>query len=198
MVEHERLIISPVPDWNFCVPVELKERGFCLSYQYDFDEKSYGPYGFITNNALIFISALFPTLFYYDDTRNEIIKKDGLGKQGVYFYNDDAHKYSDILNELNVGVRINEMRKKNGLAPKILNEEPFFSRVMNGKEYDTDKILNLVNEKVDFFIFKSFSPVLGGAIVFFSNEIIQRILTLANKDNLPLIYVDSLEQLEDW
>jgi len=198
MVEHERLIISPVPDWNFCVPAELKERGFCLSYQYDFDEKLYGPYGFVTNKALSFLSALFPALFYYDDTKNEIIRKTNVGKQGVYFYNDDALKYSNVLNEFNVSVRINEMRKKSGLAPKIINKEPFFSRVMNGREYDADKILSIANEKIDFFVFKNFSPILGGAIIFFNNELLQRISTIANKDNLSLTYVDSLDNLKGW
>ncbi|AIQ99441.1 hypothetical protein LG71_05755 [Pluralibacter gergoviae] len=198
MVEHERLIISPIPDWNFHVPLELKVRGFCLSYQYDFDEKLYGPYGFKTNTALSFLTALFPDLFYYDETKNEIVKKNSIGTQGVYFFNDNAQKYSTTLTKFNTSIKINKIKQKKGLHLDLINEEPFFSRIKSGDSYDMDKIINLVNKNVDFFVFKNFSPILGGAIILFNNNILQSISTIAKEESLLLSRIDSLEELNDW
>ena len=198
MVKNERLIISPIPDWGICIPLELQVKGFCLSYQYDFNESFYGPYGFRTNAASQFLDSIFPVLFFYDAEKNEIVKKRGIGPEGVYFFEDDIQKYTVALTKFNANVKVNEIKKRKGMPLTKRIEEPFFSNIMTGATYNMNKISMLFEEGVGFFIFKKFSPILGDSVILFDYKYLLNIEVIAGKECLSLIKIDSLRELKDW
>lgn len=198
MVKNERLIISPIPDWGICIPLDLQVKGFCLSYQYDFNESFYGPYGFRTNAASQFLDSIFPVLFFYDAEKNEIVKKRGIGPEGVYFCDDDIQNYTVTLTRFNANIKVNEIKKRKGMPLTKEIEEPFFSNIMSGGGYNMNKISMLVENGVGFFIFKNFSPILGGSVILFDHKYLRSIEVIAGEEYLSLIKMDSLDKLKDW
>lgn len=75
MVDNERLIKIPVPDFNEIVDIKIKSKVFCLCYQFNIDENGCGPYVFDTDKSKVLLKDLFPDIYYFDGQVRGLVKK---------------------------------------------------------------------------------------------------------------------------
>ena len=198
----ERLIEFPVPEW-VDIFNEVKDCGLnpiCLCYQYDFDEKGFGPYGFITENAEKLLSTYFDGLSLFDSEKLEFKEKRGIGNSGLYFWgeNENNKAVMDSLLKYRLWKRKNEFLSKKGgvtssTAPSSILLNSFRKHAISAIAID-----QMVKGECDFFISHLFAPEAGQSIVMFGEKTISKFIKFAQSINIQTVKMNSYDNLKSW
>ena len=136
MINNEKLIVFPVPNWNRIISSELDSMAYCICYQYGIDSNGFGPYGFNTEKAEKIISTTFPNLMFLEkDNEGFISLKDTKIVQqfGIYLYGNSV-KLESLKIELKnyyIEKKKNEIKFKKSLVPISLPTEPLIMSLLN-------------------------------------------------------------------
>lgn len=197
MVKNERLIKFPVPDWNRVTSEKFDVVITCFSYQYDFDENFYGPYGFDTPVSQDIIHSIFKNVYYYDGITNKFSTASTFKKKGLYFFDGFKQLKFEVEN-YQLALKKNEYKNKKGLESDVWPVKPFLVDSIRNDQFEDSFLLKLMNDNVGFFIVNHYSSEAGQCILVFSSELCCSFSDAAKKYNIEINEIESINVLKSW
>ena len=180
MINNEKLIIFPVPNWNRIISSDLDSMAYCICYQYNIDSNGFGAYGFNTEKAEKIISNTFPNLMFLEkDSKDFVSLKDTkiIQQFGIYLYGNSA-KLESLKIELKnyyIEKKKNEIKFKKSLIPISLPIEPLIMSLVNKDQTQSYTIKKLVNSNIGLIFCHHYMPEAGLTLIMFEKKNIIRI-----------------------
>lgn len=197
MVTKERLIKIPVPPFNLVTTSILDFDSFCLSYQYDIDENGFGPYGFNTNKAESFLRLMFPEVYYFDEMRDILIKKEKINDYGLYFF--DKYEFVKSENEkYRLLIKKNEILSRKGIEIKNIESSPLLWDINKDDKIKSEVIYELNKLDCGFFIVNNYIPEAGKSLIFANEKSLIKIKKVAGILEIDFNDFDSINELKPW
>ncbi|WP_370578010.1 hypothetical protein ABX014_23535 [Snodgrassella alvi] len=175
MINNEKLIISPVPNWNRIISSDLDSMAYCICYQYNIDSNGFGAYGFNTEKAEKIISNTFPNLMFLEkDSKDFVSLKDTkiIQQFGIYLYGNSA-KLESLKIELKnyyIEKKKNEIKFKKSLIPIFLPIEPLIMSLVNKDQTQSYTIKKLVNSNIGLIFCHHYMPEAGLTLIMFEKK----------------------------
>ncbi|NUF78638.1 hypothetical protein GY065_06890 [Snodgrassella sp. ESL0323] len=177
MINNEKLIIFPVPNWNRIISSDLDSMAYCICYQYNIDSNGFGAYGFNTEKAEKIISNTFPNLMFLEkDSKDFVSLKDTkiIQQFGIYLYGNSA-KLESLKIELKnyyIEKKKNEIKFKKSLIPISLPIEPLIMSLVNKDQTQSYTIKKLVNSNIGLIFCHHYMPEAGLTLIMFEKKIL--------------------------
>lgn len=203
MINNEKLIVFPVPNWNRIISSELDSIAYCICYQYGIDSNGFGPYGFNTEKAEKIISNTFPNLMFLEkDNEGFISLKDTKIVQhfGIYLYGNSV-KLESLKIELKnyyIEKKKNEIKFKKSLVPKSLPTEPLIMSLLNKDQSQNDTIKKLVNSNIGLIFCHHYMPEAGLTLILFERKILLELKKNATYYKVNFIELSSIDEMKAW
>ena len=203
MINNEKLIVFPVPNWNRIISSELDSIAYCICYQYGIDSNGFGPYGFNTEKAEKIISNTFPNLMFLEkDNEGFISLKDTKIVQqfGIYLYGNSV-KLESLKIELKnyyIEKKKNEIKFKKSLVPKSLPTEPLIMSLLNKDQAQNDTIKKLVNSNIGLIFCHHYMPEAGLTLIMFERKILLELKKNATYSKVNFVELSSIDEMKAW
>ena len=203
MINNEKLIVFPVPNWNRIISSELDSIAYCICYQYGIDSNGFGPYGFNTEKAEKIISTTFPNLMFLEkDNEGFISLKDTKIVQqfGIYLYGNSV-KLESLKIELKnyyIEKKKNEIKFKKSLVPKSLPTEPLIMSLLNKDQAQNDTIKKLVNSNIGLIFCHHYMPEAGLTLIMFERKILLELKKNATYYKVNFVELSSIDEMKAW
>lgn len=203
MINNEKLIVFPVPNWNRIISSELDSMAYCMCYQYGIDSNGFGPYGFNTEKAEKIISNTFPNLMFLEkDNEGFISLKDTKIVQhfGIYLYGNSV-KLESLKIELKnyyIEKKKNEIKFKKSLVPKSLPTEPLIMSLLNKDQAQNDTIKKLVNSNIGLIFCHHYMPEAGLTLIMFERKILLELKKNATYYKVNFVELSSIDEIKAW
>lgn len=203
MINNEKLIVFPVPNWNRIISSELDSIAYCICYQYGIDSNGFGPYGFNTEKAEKIISNTFPNLMFLEKGNEGFISlKDTKIVQhfGIYLYGNSV-KLESLKIELKnyyIEKKKNEIKFKKSLVPKSLPTEPLIMSLLNKDQAQNDTIKKLVNSNIGLIFCHHYMPEAGLTLIMFERKILLELKKNATYYKVNFIELSSIDEMKAW
>ena len=203
MVNNEKLIVFPVPNWNRIISSELDSMAYCICYQYGIDSNGFGPYGFNTEKAEKIISTTFPNLMFLEkDNEGFISLKDTKTVQqfGIYLYGNSV-KLESLKIELKnyyIEKKKNEIKFKKSLVPISLPTEPLIMSLLNKDQAQNDTIKKLVNSNIGLIFCHHYMPEAGLTLIMFEKKILLELKKNATHNKVNFVELSSIDEMKAW
>ena len=203
MINNEKLIVFPVPNWNRIISSELDSMAYCICYQYGIDSNGFGPYGFNTEKAEKIISTTFPNLMFLEkDNEGFISLKDTKTVQqfGIYLYGNSV-KLESLKIELKnyyIEKKKNEIKFKKSLVPISLPTEPLIMSLLNKDQAQNDTIKKLVNSNIGLIFCHHYMPEAGLTLIMFERKILLELKKNATYYKVNFVELSSIDEMKAW
>ena len=203
MVNNEKLIVFPVPNWNRIISSELDSIAYCICYQYGIDSNGFGPYGFNTEKAEKIISNTFPNLMFLEkDSKDFVSLKDTKTVQqfGIYLYGNSV-KLESLKIELKnyyIEKKKNEIKFKKSLVPISLPTEPLIMSLLNKDQAQNDTIKKLVNSNIGLIFCHHYMPEAGLTLIMFERKILLELKKNATYYKVNFVELISIDEMKAW
>lgn len=203
MVNNEKLIVFPVPNWNRIISSKLDSMAYCICYQYGIDSNGLGPYGFNTEKAEKIISNTFLNLMFLEkDNEGFISLKDTKTVQqfGIYLYGNSV-KLESLKIELKnyyIEKKKNEIKFKKSLVPISLPTEPLIMSLLNKDQAQNDTIKKLVNSNIGLIFCHHYMPEAGLTLIMFERKILLELKKNATYYKVNFIELSSIDEMKAW
>lgn len=203
MVNNEKLIVFPVPNWNRIISSELDSMAYCICYQYGIDSNGFGPYGFNTEKAEKIISTTFPNLMFLEkDNEGFISLKDTKIVQqfGIYLYGNSV-KLESLKIELKnyyIEKKKNEIKFKKSMVPISLPTEPLIMSLLNKDQAQNDTIKKLVNSNIGLIFCHHYMPEAGLTLIMFERKILLELKKNATYYKVNFVELISIDEMKAW
>lgn len=203
MINNEKLIVFPVPNWNRIISSELDSIAYCICYQYGIDSNGYGPYGFNTEKAEKIISNTFPNLMFLEkDNEGFISLKDTKIVQqfGIYLYGNSV-KLESLKIELKnyyIEKKKNEIKFKKSMVPISLPTEPLIMSLLNKDQAQNDTIKKLVNSNIGLIFCHNYMPEAGLTLIMFERKILLELKKNATYYKVNFVELISIDEMKAW
>ena len=203
MINNEKLIVFPVPNWNRIISSELDSMAYCICYQYGIDSNGYGPYGFNTEKAEKIISNTFPNLMFLEkDNEGFISLKDTKIVQqfGIYLYGNSV-KLELLKIELKnyyIEKKKNEIKFKKSMVPISLPTEPLIMSLLNKDQAQNDTIKKLVNSNIGLIFCHNYMPEAGLTLIMFERKILLELKKNATYYKVNFVELISIDEMKAW
>ena len=203
MINNEKLIVFPVPNWNRIISSELDSMAYCICYQYGIDSNGYGPYGFNTEKAEKIISNTFPNLMFLEkDNEGFISLKDTKIVQqfGIYLYGNSV-KLELLKIELKnyyIEKKKNEIKFKKSMVPISLPTEPLIMSLLNKDQAQNDTIKKLVNSNIGLIFCHNYMPEAGLTLIMFERKILLELKKNATYYKVNFVELSSIDEMKAW
>ena len=203
MINNEKLIVFPVPNWNRIISSELDSMAYCICYQYGIDSNGFGPYGFNTEKAEKIISTTFPNLMFLEkDNEGFISLKDTKIVQqfGIYLYGNSV-KLESLKIELKnyyIEKKKNEIKFKKSMVPISLPTEPLIMSLLNKDQTQNDTIKKLVNSNIGLIFCHHYMPEAGLTLIMFEKKILLELKKNATHNKVNFVELSSIDEMKAW
>ena len=203
MINNEKLIVFPVPNWNRIISSELDSMAYCICYQYGIDSNGFGPYGFNTEKAEKIISTTFPNLMFLEkDNEGFISLKDTKIVQqfGIYLYGNSV-KLESLKIELKnyyIEKKKNEIKFKKSMVPISLPTEPLIMSLLNKDQAQNDTIKKLVNSNIGLIFCHHYMPEAGLTLIMFEKKILLELKKNATYYKVNFVELSSIDEMKAW
>lgn len=197
MVNNERIIKFPVPNWNKIISDKFDNIITCVCYQYHFDINFHGPYGFDSPTAQKIINDFIKGASFYDATDKRLCKANSINRKGLYIFPQDGTIDKEIENYA-ITSKKNELRKKRGLAVNDTPEKPILFNITDERKIPDSVISYLICEDIPFFIVNHYMPEAGNSILFFTEKLAECFLNHAKKRGIVVYTVETINSLKSW
>ncbi|OTP82482.1 hypothetical protein [Gilliamella apicola] len=203
MINNEKLIVFPVPNWNRIISSELDSMAYCICYQYGIDSNGFGPYGFNTEKAEKIISTTFPNLMFLEkDNEGFISLKDTKIVQqfGIYLYGNSV-KLESLKIELKnyyIEKKKNEIKFKKSMVPISLPTEPLIMSLLNKHQTQNDTIKKLVNSNIGLIFCHHYMPEAGLTLIMFERKILLELKKNATYYKVNFVELSSIDEIKAW
>lgn len=203
MINNEKLIVFPVPNWNRIISSELDSMAYCICYQYGIDSNGFGPYGFNTEKAEKIISTTFPNLMFLEkDNEGFISLKDTKIVQqfGIYLYGNSV-KLESLKIELKnyyIEKKKNEIKFKKSMVPISLPTEPLIMSLLNKDQAQNDTIKKLVNSNIGLIFCHHYMPEAGLTLIMFERKILLELKKNATYYKVNFVELSSIDEIKAW
>ena len=203
MVNNEKLIIFPVPNWNRIINSDLDSMAYCICYQYNIDSNGFGPYGFNTEKAEKIISNTFPNLMFLEkDSKDFVSLKDTkiIQQFGIYLYGNSA-KLESLKIELKnyyIEKKKNEIKFKKSLIPIFLPIEPLIMSLVNKDQTQSYTIKKLVNSNIGLIFCHHYMPEAGLTLIMFEKKILLELKKNATHNKVNFVELSSIDEMKAW
>lgn len=203
MVNNEKLIVFPVPNWNRIISSKLDSMAYCICYQYGIDSNGFGPYGFNTEKAEKIISTTFPNLMFLEkDNEGFISLKDTKTVQqfGIYLYGNSV-KLESLKIELKnyyIEKKKNEIKFKKSMVPISLPTEPLIMSLLNKDQAQNDTIKKLVNSNIGLIFCHHYMPEAGLTLIMFERKILLELKKNATYYKVNFVELSSIDEMKAW
>ena len=203
MVNNEKLIIFPVPNWNRIISSDLDSMAYCICYQYNIDLNGFGAYGFNTEKAEKIISNTFPNLMFLEkDSKDFVSLKDTkiIQQFGIYLYGNSA-KLESLKIELKnyyIEKKKNEIKFKKSLAPISLPTEPLIMSLVNKDQTQSYTIKKLVNSNIGLIFCHHYMPESGLTLIMFEKKILLELKKNATHNKVNFVELSSIDEMKAW
>ena len=203
MINNEKLIVFPVPNWNRIISSELDSMAYCICYQYGIDSNGFGPYGFNTEKAEKIISTTFPNLMFLEkDNEGFISLKDTKIVQqfGIYLYGNSV-KLESLKIELKnyyIEKKKNEIKFKKSMVPISLPTEPLIMSLLNKDQAQNDTIKKLVNSNIGLIFCHHYMPEAGLTLIMFEKKILLELKKNATHNKVNFVELSSIDEMKAW
>lgn len=203
MINNEKLIVFPVPNWNRIISSELDSMAYCICYQYGIDSNGFGPYGFNTEKAEKIISTTFPNLMFLEkDNEGFISLKDTKTVQqfGIYLYGNSV-KLESLKIELKnyyIEKKKNEIKFKKSMVPISLPTEPLIMSLLNKDQAQNDTIKKLVNSNIGLIFCHHYMPEAGLTLIMFERKILLELKKNATYYKVNFVELSSIDEMKAW
>ena len=203
MINNEKLIVFPVPNWNRIISSELDSMAYCICYQYGIDSNGFGPYGFNTEKAEKIISTTFPNLMFLEkDNEGFISLKDTKTVQqfGIYLYGNSV-KLESLKIELKnyyIEKKKNEIKFKKSMVPISLPTEPLIMSLLNKDQTQNDTIKKLVNSNIGLIFCHHYMPEAGLTLIMFERKILLELKKNATYYKVNFVELSSIDEIKAW
>lgn len=203
MINNEKLIVFPVPNWNRIISSELDSMAYCICYQYGIDSNGFGPYGFNTEKAEKIISTTFPNLMFLEkDNEGFISLKDTKIVQqfGIYLYGNSV-KLESLKIELKnyyIEKKKNEIKFKKSMVPISLPTEPLIMSLLNKDQAQNDTIKKLVNSNIGLIFCHHYMPEAGLTLIMFERKILLELKKNATYYKVNFVELSSIDEMKAW
>lgn len=203
MINNEKLIVFPVPNWNRIISSELDSMAYCICYQYGIDSNGFGPYGFNTEKAEKIISTTFPNLMFLEkDNEGFISLKDTkiVQQVGIYLYGNSV-KLESLKIELKnyyIEKKKNEIKFKKSMVPISLPTEPLIMSLLNKDQTQNDAIKKLVNSNIGLIFCHHYMPEAGLTLIMFERKILLELKKNATYYKVNFVELSSIDEIKAW
>ena len=203
MVNNEKLIIFPVPNWNRIISSDLDSMAYCICYQYNIDSNGFGAYGFNTEKAEKIISNTFPNLMFLEkDSKDLVSLKDTkiIQQFGIYLYGNSA-KLESLKIELKnyyIEKKKNEIKFKKSLIPIFLPIEPLIMSLVNKDQTQSYTIKKLVNSNIGLIFCHHYMPEAGLTLIMFERKILLELKKNATYYKVNFVELSSIDEMKAW
>lgn len=203
MINNEKLIVFPVPNWNRIISSELDSMAYCICYQYGIDSNGFGPYGFNTEKAEKIISTTFPNLMFLEkDNEGFISLKDTKIVQqfGIHLYGNSV-KLESLKIELKnyyIEKKKNEIKFKKSMVPISLPTEPLIMSLLNKDQTQNDTIKKLVNSNIGLIFCHHYMPEAGLTLIMFERKILLELKKNATYCKVNFVELSSIDEIKAW
>ena len=203
MINNEKLIIFPVPNWNRIISSDLDSMAYCICYQYNIDLNGFGAYGFNTEKAEKIISNTFPNLMFLEkDSKDFVSLKDTkiIQQFGIYLYGNSA-KLESLKIELKnyyIEKKKNEIKFKKSLIPIFLPIEPLIMSLVNKDQTQSYTIKKLVNSNIGLIFCHHYMPEAGLTLIMFERKILLELKKNATYYKVNFVELSSIDEMKAW
>ena len=203
MINNEKLIIFPVPNWNRIISSDLDSMAYCICYQYNIDLNGFGAYGFNTEKAEKIISNTFPNLMFLEkDSKDFVSLKDTkiIQQFGIYLYGNSA-KLESLKIELKnyyIEKKKNEIKFKKSLIPIFLPIEPLIMSLVNKDQTQSYTIKKLVNSNIGLIFCHHYMPEAGLTLIMFERKILLEFKKNATYYKVNFVELSSIDEMKAW
>ena len=203
MINNEKLIIFPVPNWNRIISSDLDSMAYCICYQYNIDSNGFGAYGFNTEKAEKIISNTFPNLMFLEkDSKDFVSLKDTkiIQQFGIYLYGNSA-KLESLKIELKnyyIEKKKNEIKFKKSLIPIFLPIEPLIMSLVNKDQTQSYTIKKLVNSNIGLIFCHHYMPEAGLTLIMFEKKILLELKKNATHNKVNFVELSSIDEMKAW
>ena len=203
MINNEKLIIFPVPNWNRIISSDLDSMAYCICYQYNIDSNGFGAYGFNTEKAEKIISNTFPNLMFLEkDSKDFVSLKDTkiIQQFGIYLYGNSA-KLESLKIELKnyyIEKKKNEIKFKKSLIPIFLPIEPLIMSLVNKDQTQSYTIKKLVNSNIGLIFCHHYMPEAGLTLIMFERKILLELKKNATYYKVNFVELSSIDEMKAW
>lgn len=203
MINNEKLIIFPVPNWNRIISSDLDSMAYCICYQYNIDSNGFGAYGFNTEKAEKIISNTFPNLMFLEkDSKDFVSLKDTkiIQQFGIYLYGNSA-KLESLKIELKnyyIEKKKNEIKFKKSLIPISLPIEPLIMSLVNKDQTQSYTIKKLVNSNIGLIFCHHYMPEAGLTLIMFEKKILLELKKNATHNKVNFVELSSIDEIKAW
>ena len=203
MINNEKLIIFPVPNWNRIISSDLDSMAYCICYQYNIDSNGFGAYGFNTEKAEKIISNTFPNLMFLEkDSKDFVSLKDTkiIQQFGIYLYGNSA-KLESLKIELKnyyIEKKKNEIKFKKSLIPISLPIEPLIMSLVNKDQTQSYTIKKLVNSNIGLIFCHHYMPEAGLTLIMFEKKILLELKKNATHNKVNFVELSSIDEMKAW
>ena len=203
MINNEKLIIFPVPNWNRIISSDLDSMAYCICYQYNIDLNGFGAYGFNTEKAEKIISNTFPNLMFLEkDSKDFVSLKDTkiIQQFGIYLYGNSA-KLESLKIELKnyyIEKKKNEIKFKKSLIPIFLPIEPLIMSLVNKDQTQSYTIKKLVNSNIGLIFCHHYMPEAGLTLIMFEKKILLELKKNATHNKVNFVELSSIDEMKAW
>ena len=203
MINNEKLIIFPVPNWNRIISSDLDSMAYCICYQYNIDSNGFGAYGFNTEKAEKIISNTFPNLMFLEkDSKDFVSLKDTkiIQQFGIYLYGNSA-KLESLKIELKnyyIEKKKNEIKFKKSLIPISLPIEPLIMSLVNKDQTQSYTIKKLVNSNIGLIFCHHYMPEAGLTLIMFERKILLELKKNATYYKVNFVELSSIDEMKAW
>ena len=203
MVNNEKLIIFPVPNWNRIISSDLDSIAYCICYQYNIDSNGFGTYGFSTKKAEKIIINTFPNLMFLEkDSEDFVSLKDTkiIQQFGIYLYGNSA-KLESLKIELKnyyIEKKKNEIKFKKSLIPISLPIEPLIMSLVNKDQTQSYTIKKLVNSNIGLIFCHHYMPEAGLTLIMFEKKILLELKKNATHNKVNFVELSSIDEMKAW
>ena len=203
MINNEKLIIFPIPNWNRIISSDLDLMAYCICYQYNIDSNGFGPYGFNTEKAEKIISNTFPNLMFLEkDSEGFVSLKDTkiIQQFGIYLYGNSA-KLESLKIELKnyyIEKKKNEIKFKKSLIPISLPIEPLIMSLVNKDQTQSYTIKKLVNSNIGLIFCHHYMPEAGLTLIMFEKKTLLELIKNATHYKVNFVELSSIDEMKAW
>ena len=203
MINNEKLIIFPVPNWNRIISSDLDSMAYCICYQYNIDSNGFGAYGFNTEKAEKIISNTFPNLMFLEKGSKDFVSlKDTkiIQQFGIYLYGNSA-KLESLKIELKnyyIEKKKNEIKFKKSLIPISLPIEPLIMSLVNKDQTQSYTIKKLVNSNIGLIFCHHYMPEAGLTLIMFEKKILLELKKNATHNKVNFVELSSIDEMKAW
>ncbi|MFK3795295.1 hypothetical protein [Pseudomonas sp. NPDC088444] len=198
----EQIIEFPIAYEDMFNGAAVAREGYCICYQHGVDNFGYGPYGFDTKKASVWLKQTFPALVYWQSDRQEFIDVDVPVGRGLYLLKDQpyvrktsqelaAYKREQKRRALRLRYKGELEDSGNGPIPAIL-------MVSGERLFPTDFLAVLLEEMCSFFIYYSLIPYTGQTIVSFDFAMREKMKETAAVEGTLYQRIGSIDQVKPW